>query len=95
LQEKSVGISPLFLQYLQMPDTRSVSEKDLAALARRSRMRSGDTRAEAARKMNVSQTSIFQAEEKPDQGLFKLRVRLIEAYSPYRVVGPVYHLKKK
>ena len=36
-----------------------------------------------------------QAEEIPEQGLQKLRVRMIEAFSPFAVVGPVYLLKKK
>jgi len=78
-----------------MPDIESVREKDLARLARRFRIQSGDNRAEAARKMKVSQTSIFQAEEKPAQGLLKLRVRLIERYSAYKVTGPIFLLEKK
>ena len=78
-----------------MRDARSFKERDLAALARRFRKHSGDSRAEAARRMKVSQTSIFQAEEMPEQALLKLRVRMIEAYSPYRVTGPVYLLKRK
>jgi hypothetical protein len=45
--------------------------------------------------MDVSQTSIFQAEEKPEQGLLKLRLRMIEAYSPFTVTGPVFYLKPK
>lgn len=74
---------------------QSVSEKDLVRLARRFRKQAGRTRAQAAREMDVSQTSIFQAEEKPEQGLLKLRLRMIEAYSPFKVVGPVFHLEKK
>jgi DNA-binding XRE family transcriptional regulator len=74
---------------------KSVSEKDLAILAKRFRKQAGKTRAQAARDMDVSQTSIFQAEEIPEQALIKLRLRMIEAYSPFKVVGPVYHLKKK
>ena len=74
---------------------QSVSEKDLARLARRFRKQAGKTRAQAAREMDVSQTSIFQAEEKPEQGLLKLRLRMIEAYSPFTVTGPVFYLEKK
>lgn len=74
---------------------QSVSEKDLVRLARRFRKQAGRTRAQAAREMDVSQTSIFQAEEKPEQGLLKLRLRMIEAYSPFKVVGPVFYLEKK
>jgi DNA-binding XRE family transcriptional regulator len=72
-----------------------VSENDLAPLAKRFRKDAKKTRAQAAREMDVAQTSIFQAEEKPEQGLTKLRVRMIETYSPFKVVGPVFHLKKK
>ena len=75
--------------------TKTFLEKDLVALAKRFRKQAGIKRAQAARAMKVSQTSIFHAEESPEQGLLKLRVRLIEAYSPYKVVGPVFHLKRK
>lgn len=78
-----------------MSQKPSVSEKDLAGLARRFRKQAGKTRAQAAREMEVSQTSIFQAEEIPDQALLKLRMRMIEAYSIFEVVGPVYLLKRK
>ena len=77
-----------------MPKT-SFAEKELAALAKRFRKQAGKTRAQAARDMEVSQTSIFNAEETPEQGLTKLRVRMIEAYSPFKVVGPVFHLERK
>lgn len=73
----------------------SFAEKELVALAKRFRRQAGRTRAQAARDMAVSQTSIFNAEETPEQGLTKLRVRMIEAYSAFRVVGPVFHLKRK
>ncbi len=72
-----------------------LTEKQLTALARRFRKQSGITRAAAARQMDVSQTSIFHAEESPEQGLVKLRSRMIEAYSPFEVVGPVFLLRKK
>jgi DNA-binding XRE family transcriptional regulator len=74
---------------------QSVPESDLAAFAKRFRKQAGKTRAQAAREMDVSQTSIFQAEEMPEQALIKLRTRMIEAYSPFTVTGPVYLLKKK
>ena len=74
---------------------KPVSENDLARLAKRFRKQAGKTRAQAAREMGVSQTSIFQAEEKPEQGLLKLRMRMIEAFSPFKVTGPVFLLEKK
>lgn len=72
-----------------------LTEKDLAALARRWRKKVGKKRAQAARDMAVAQTSIFHAEESPQLPLHKLRVRMIEAYSPFKVVGPVFLLKRK
>jgi hypothetical protein len=72
-----------------------LTETELAALAKKFRKESGKKRAQAARDMEVSQTSIFHAEESPELGLTKLRVRMIEAYSPYKVVGAVYFLKRK
>lgn len=70
-------------------------QDELANLAKRYRQSAGKTRAQAARDMRVSQTSIFHAEESPVQGLLKLRMRMIAAYSEYRVVGPVFFLERK
>lgn len=78
-----------------MSKKQALSENHLARLAKQYREEAGRTRAQAAREMKVSQTSIFQAEEKPEQGLLKLRVRIIEAYSPFKVTGPVFYLEKK
>lgn len=72
-----------------------LSEADLAKLARRFRKKAKKTRAQAARDMRVSQTSIFNAEETPAQSLAKLRVRIIEKYSEFTVTGPVFYLKRK
>lgn len=78
-----------------MSQKQLLSEKNLARLAKQFREKSGKTRAQAAREMKVSQTSVFQAEEIPEQGLLKLRMRMIAAYSPFKVVGPVFFLEKK
>lgn len=72
-----------------------LTESELAAAAKKFRKRDGKKRADAARDMGVSQTSIFHAEESPEHGLTKLRIRMIEAYSPYRVTGPVFLLRRK
>jgi DNA-binding XRE family transcriptional regulator len=71
----------------------TMNENDLAVMAKMFRRRAGVTRAQAARDMKVSQTSIFNAEETPEQGLIKLRIRMIEAYSKFKVRGPVYLLE--
>ena len=72
-----------------------LSESDLAAVAERFRRQAGKTRAQAARDMGVSWPSLFHAEESPEQALTKLRMRMIAAYSPFAVVGPVFYLKRK
>ena len=73
----------------------TMNENDMAVMAKMFRRRAGVTRAQAARDMKVSQTSIFNAEETPEQGLIKLRTRMIEAYSKFKVRGPVYLLEDK
>jgi hypothetical protein len=72
-----------------------VSERELAVLAKKCREASGKTRAQAARELKVSNPSVFQAEESPEKSLFKLRKRLIEKYSSFRVRGPVYLIEDK
>ena len=74
-----------------MPKVKMYSEGELAALAMRYRKQAGKTRAQTARDMEVSQTTIFNAEE----SLIKVRMRMIEAYSSFKVVGPVFKLEKK
>ena len=78
-----------------MPQEQLMTEKNLAALAKRFRKQAGKSRAEAGRDLGVSHVSIHRAEEDPEQSLLKLRTRMIEAYSPYKVVGPVFYLVKK
>ena len=78
-----------------MSQKQAVTENHLARLSKRFREEAGKSRAQAAREMKVSQTSVFQAEESPEQALIKLRIRMIEAYSPYRVTGPVFFLERK
>jgi DNA-binding XRE family transcriptional regulator len=72
-----------------------VTEVQLAALAKQFREAAGKTRAAAARDMGVKHPSIFHAEETPEQSLLKLRKRIIEKYSPYKVEGPGFWLEKK
>jgi hypothetical protein len=72
-----------------------VEEKELAALAKQFREASGKSKADVARKLRVSAPSVFNSEERPELSLTGLRIRMIEAYSPYKVVGPVFHLQKK
>jgi DNA-binding XRE family transcriptional regulator len=72
-----------------------VAEAELARLAKKFREAAGKTRAEAARDMGIKHPSIFHAEESPEKGYLKLRIRMIEKYSPFKVIGPVFLLEKK
>jgi DNA-binding XRE family transcriptional regulator len=77
-----------------MPD-RIIQESDLAALAKEIRSKTGKTRAEVARELGVARPTVVQAEEEPERGLHKLRKQIIERYSEYEVIGPVYLVRKK
>ena len=70
------------------------TEAELAALAKKVRVVAKKNRAQAARELGVARPTVFQAEENPELSLFKLRKRIIEYYSPYKVIGPFYLLKK-
>ena len=77
-----------------MPD-RIVEESELAKLAKQFRLKANVTRAEAARVCGVARPTVHFAEEEPQRGLHKLRKQIIEKYSDYEVIGPVYLLRKK
>ena len=72
-----------------------MEENDLAVHAKMFRRQASTTRAQAARDMKVSQTSIFNAEETFDRSLVKLRIRMIEAYSKFKIRGPVFLMEEK
>jgi hypothetical protein len=78
-----------------VPKKQLYREEDLGALARRFREAAGRTKAEAAKDLNVGRPSVQHAEESPGQSLFRLRKRIIEQYSSYKVSGPFYVLEGK
>ena len=78
-----------------MRSLNHVDEKELAALAKKYRLAAGKSRAATAREMKVKHPSIFHAEESPERGYHSLRCRMIEAYSPFTVAGPLYQLVPK
>lgn len=78
-----------------MAITRAYREPELAALAKKFRSKAGKKKAQAARELGVARSTLQLAEGTPEQSLTKLRIRLIEKYSGYRVVGPVFLLQKK
>jgi hypothetical protein len=78
-----------------MPKKIFYAESDLALLAKKARLATGKRKVEVARELGVAPPSVFNAEEQPELPLHKLRIRMIETYSKYKVVGPVYYLKRK
>ena len=78
-----------------MPKKQLFAERELAALAKKFRVAAGKNRSEAARELGVARPSLIHAEDFPEKTFVKLRRRMIEKYSPYKVVGPVYRLEQK
>jgi DNA-binding XRE family transcriptional regulator len=76
-------------------EKRFQDDAGLAALAKQFRLAAGKRRAEAARELGVARPTVVQAEENPELSLSKLRMRIIERYSNYKVIGPVYLLEEK
>src|ERR1039458_3614537 len=73
LQEKSVAKLNMFAKNPSVPKTKLLTEKELAALAKGFRKKAGKSRAQAAREMRVSQTSIFNRSEEHTSELQSLR----------------------
>ena len=73
---------------------QSCSLDELATLAKKFRIEAGVSKAEAARQLGVTRGTIQQAEEYPNVSLSKLRIRMIEAFSPFAVEGPIFILKR-
>ena len=74
---------------------KTFSEHELASLAKQFRTKSGKRAVDVARELGVGKTTIHLAEEYPEKSLTKIRKRLIEEYSPFELVGPVFYLKRK
>ena len=70
-----------------------VKEADLAKLAKAARKRARLTKAEVARQLRVTRGTIHQAEEYADMSLTKLRIKMIEKYTPDRISGPLYQIE--
>ena len=78
-----------------MAKQRVVTDAELAALARKFRLKARKTKIEAAAELGVGRPSVQLAEENPEQSLTRLRIRMIQKYSRYRVNGPLYLLERK
>jgi DNA-binding XRE family transcriptional regulator len=71
------------------------SAPELAALAKKLRMKSGKTKAALARELKVTRASMQDAEEHPERNMTKLRIAIIEACSACRIDGPLFVLKRR
>jgi DNA-binding XRE family transcriptional regulator len=78
-----------------MSKQQLVTENDLAVLAKQYRLAAGITKSEAGRQLGVVKGTIHQAEECPEVSLAKVRIRMIEKFSPFKVTGRFYRLEKK
>lgn len=72
-----------------------LTEAELAALAKKCRVAAGKNRAEAARELGVARPSLVQAEDCPERSFTRLRIRIIEQYSAYKIQGPLFRLAKE
>jgi DNA-binding XRE family transcriptional regulator len=79
----------------RMAKRQIYSEPKLAKLAKRFREKSGKTKAQLARELEITRATMQDVEERPERNLTKLRRRIIEKYSRFRVTGPVYLLETK
>jgi hypothetical protein len=70
-------------------------ESELAALAKKFRQQTRKNQSAAAEDFKVHRATISYAEEKPEQSLTNLRVRMIEKYSDYKVAGPLFCLERR
>lgn len=78
-----------------MRSKKPIPETQLAVLAKQFREATGKSKADVARELRVAAPTVFSAEERPEMSLTKLRVRMIEKYSAFKVVGPVFYLSKR
>jgi hypothetical protein len=72
-----------------------LTEAELAVKAKEVRKAAGKRKIHVAREFGLSPPSIYIAEELPERSMHKLRIRIIETYSKYKVIGPVYYLERK
>lgn len=89
-----VGKLPIF-QKRRTATEKLLAEAELAALAKRCRIESGLNKVEAAAALGVTPPTVHLAEEQPEQSLTKLRCRMIEKFSRFEIVGPLFRLKRK
>ncbi len=76
-----------------MPQKQFFSETELTTLAREVRTKSGLSPAETARRLNVSRSVIFHAENSPEKSLLRVRIQMIETLGGMQVEGPLFRVR--
>lgn len=71
-----------------------LNEEGLSQLAKKAREDKGLTQALAAKILNVQQPTLAQAENNPKRKLTKLRIRIIQEFTGYKVEGPFFMVIK-
>lgn len=69
-----------------MSEPQRIDREELAALARKAR--GTRSQAEVARELGVTQAAISKAETDSEAHLDRLRIRIVERYTDYRVEEP-------
>lgn len=78
-----------------MSKKQILTEIELAALAKEFQEKSGKTKAALARELGVTRATMQDAVERPEASLTKLRCRIIETCSSFKVMGPGFWLERK
>jgi DNA-binding XRE family transcriptional regulator len=74
---------------------RHYKPEELAEIVRAVRLKTGKTHAQIAAELGVAKSTVVQAEAEPNRSLSQIRRRIIETYSDWDVVGPVYVIKAR
>jgi hypothetical protein len=85
----------LLRRFSRMAHKQLFLESELAGIAKKFRLAAGKKKAPLGRELGVTRATMQDAEERPENNLTKLRRRIVEACSPYKVEGPFYRLVKK
>ena len=79
------------VQPIDFKHGETIDAAKLAELARKSRIRANHTQEQTAELLNKTQSQISQA-EKGDSRYTKTCIGMIEAYTDYKVEGPIFKL---
>lgn len=76
----------------QMDSGQIVTRNELASLAKKARKSKGITQTEAAQLLGTTQPVIAMAENRPDRSYLSVRIKMIHAFTDYRIEGPFFRV---